>query len=427
LRIKYKGLGSVKCMLLFIPMMALSLSTEGQSYSHAIFDNKQSEHFGADNLMTLHHVLYAFEDRYLPDTLFRKNTIVKRTANFSYRLARLFFVDAQIDGFIALSQHEVFGHGARYREFGYKNNSFNLNLYPPFGSGHGSATRGQLRPGYKMPTYQENIAISTSGVEAEMLLANDLTSEMLLNDTLHYRQGLLYLISQNNELLYLWWTRFTKPTEIQAGNDMANYISGVNYLYSKPGVTSYDIKKLSAQSLISIANPIQAYSVVSIVYSYLIKGQKGMKKIPMIPLGKVGYLPAFNYSLTPFGSQYHFMNYLRYKRMLFSCDIGIGDNTFKDFYGISVKGYNIVNEKWITLNFHADFWNQPELELDHYIKPVTDNKPGGACKIDVILRPFKLPNRLGIFVQTGYKAKGYLEGETLAESFILRFGFSLHL
>jgi len=412
--------------LFLLPLIAFSINVDGQSYSQIIFENHQSQYFGATNLCTLHHALYSFEGRYLPDTILRRNNFLKKTANFSYRLTKLLLLDAQIDGIIALSQHEVFGHGARYREFGFENNSFTLNLYPPFGNAHGSAMRGQLKPGYKWPTYQENISVNTSGVEAEMLLAKNLTDEILLDDTLHYRQGLLFLISQNNGLLYLWSTRFTKPENIKAGNDMANYISGINYLYVEPGEKRYDIKKLSGQSLVSLANPVQAFSVFAVIYSYLIKGKQTIR-VPMIPMGKVRYLPAFNFSLTPFGSQFHFVNYLRYKQMLFRGDFSIGDPTFKNYYGISVSGFNLVNNRWITLNGHADFWNQPELELDDYTKPQTGNKPGGACKISLTVRPLKLRGKLGIFLETGYKSKGYMMGEPLAASFILRYGISMHL
>ncbi|MEI6851249.1 MAG: hypothetical protein WCL06_00340 [Bacteroidota bacterium] len=418
----------LRCVVLFAPLTAIPTHALGQSYSKLVFDGKQSETFGSYNLITAHHVLYGFEDRYLPDTLLRRNTFLKRSVNFSYRLVKLFFLDAQLDGLIALTQHEVFGHGARFREYGFKKNSFNLNLYPPFGDGSGFAQRGTLQAGLKWPTYQENIAVNTSGVQAEMLLANDLTAEMLLNDTLQYRQGLLFLISQNSEMLYLWMTRLQSPSKIKPGNDMANYISSVNYFYGRGINNLYDIKALSEQSLISTANPMQAYAIYSIVYSYLIKGQKGMYRIPMIPLGKkLRYLPAFNFSLTPFGSQFHFVNYFRYKKMLLSCDIHVGDNRYKDFYGITAKGYNLIDKRWITLNVQADFWNQPRLELEDYALPSSVNLPGGAIKASVMLRPIKLPHKLGLFIEAGYKTKGYMDGEYLAETLLLRYGLSLHL
>jgi len=407
--------------------MIVSPNSKAQSYSTIIFDEHQSQNFGSSNLITLHKVVYQFEDKHIRDTLFKENNFIKKTGGFGYRMAKLLLLDAQIDCFTALLQHEVFGHGARYRELGYNENSFNLNLYFPFGDGSGFAQRGVLQSGYKSPTYQENISIAIGGVDAEMLLANNLTNQMLLDDTLHYRQGLLYLISQNNGLLYLWKTRLESPTKIKSDNDMAAYINDMNFFYAKPNGGTYNLNTLSNQSLISFANPIQLYSAFSILYSYGIKGQKQLKKIPMIKLGNVRYLPAFNYSLTPFGSQYHFMNYVRYKSMLFNADFMLGNNTFNNFYGVSVKGFNMVNKERITLNFHIDFWNQPNLVLDTYLKPTGAYQAGGACKVDIMLRPFRRQNKIGLFVQTGYKTKGYITGEVLSEFFILRYGLSLHL
>ena len=416
-----------KHALVLLLSIVVTLSTKGQSYSSIIFDQQLSQNFGAYNLITAHRAIYMFEDKHIGDTLFKENNALKKTAGIGYRLAKLLVLDAQVDCFTALIQHEAFGHGARYRELGYIKNSFNLNLYFPFGDGSGFAQRGTLQAGYKYPTSQENIAASIGGVDAEMLLAGNLGNQMLLDDTIHYRNGLLYLIAQNNLPLYLWSTRYTQPQNIKPGNDMVAYMNGINYLYPRTTNKTYDINTLSNQSLISLANPLQVYSAFSIVYSYLIKGEKQMKKIPMIKLGQVRYLPALGYSFTPFGSQYHFINYIRYKRMLFNADFNLGENTFTNFYGLSIKGFNVVNNKRLTLNFHIDVWNQPELDLDNYLRPSAIDKIGGAIKVDLMLRPFVRQNKIGLFVQTGYKTKGYVTGEVLAESFILRYGISLHL
>ncbi|MFH0894151.1 MAG: hypothetical protein V2A54_06930 [Bacteroidota bacterium] len=414
--------------ILFMTLgMTVSLYSKGQSYSQIIFDKQQSQYFGSYNLITLHQVLYSFEDKNIRDTLFGENNFLKKTAGFGYRMTKLLLLDGQIDGFIALAQHEVFGHGARARELGYSDVLYNMHLLPPFGDGSGLTHWGAtLKTGYDMPTSQENIALHIGGVDCEMLLADNLTNQMLLNDTLHYRQGLFYLFAQNNLLLYLWGTRYTKPSNIKQGNDMVSYVNDLNNLYSNSLNNDYDVNKLSIQSLISFANPFQIYSAFSILYAYGIKGKKQLK-MPMIKFGSLRYLPAFNYSLTPFGSQYHFVNYIRYKNALLSGDFNIGDNTFNNFYGFSIKGFNIVNKKRIAINFHLDVWSQPDLELEKYSTPSTINKIGEAFKIDLTLRPFERKNKMGLFLQTGYKTKGYLMGEPLAESLILRYGLSLHL
>lgn len=426
-------------------VLSIHITCKGQSHSQIAFDETRSEYIGAQNIITLHNALYSFEDKHIRDTLFNESMYPKRgiqswgkrerknildstnistysshkIGGFYYRMFKLLLVDAPIDWVLTVSQHEVFGHGARFREFGFEKNSFNVGILGGF------ARYGTLRDGYKSPTPQEYSAIHFSGVESTMLLANNITYRVLLNDTLHYREALLFLFSQNGLASYL---RTTKTADsIEPGDDMANYINRMNYLFSNSNSKSYTIKKLYNQRGVSYANPLQAYSAFSILYTYLFKGEKQMNKIPMIRFGNVRYLPALNYSLTPFGSQYHFVNYVRYKKMLFCGDFNLGDNTFNTFYGFSVRGFNVVNTKRITMNCHVDVWNQPELELEIYSSINPTNKIGQAFKIDFILRPFKGQNRVGLFLQTGYKTKGYIMGEVLAESAIFRIGLSKHL
>lgn len=418
----------VKKIAKFLCVFFLSTTKiSAQAYYQIIYDNQQSQVFGAQNISTLHHALYSFEDKYIRDTLCHENTFIKKTGGIGYRLVKGYFLDFTIDYLLPLAQHEAFGHGARFREMGYENNSFNINLPKPFGSGGGFAKSGTLKIGYKNPTPQEIMVISAGGVESNKVLADNLTSQILLSDTLHYRQSLLYIIAQNNLLFYLGYTRYNYAYSKKFGNDMISYTNRINQYYTSTVNNNYNIEKLSNQSFISFINPIQVYSLFSLVYSYGIKGNKGLCKIPMFKFKNVRYLPAFNFSLTPFGSQYHFVNYVRYKTILLTGDFTLGDATYNRFYGFSFKGYNILNTKKITLNTHLDIWNQPPLELENYTQPIATNSFGGLIKTDILIRPFNHQNRVGSFIQIGYKTKGFIIGETLDKSFILRYGLSLKL
>ncbi|MBU0488488.1 MAG: hypothetical protein KKA07_16115 [Bacteroidetes bacterium] len=138
-------------------------------------------------------------------------------------------------------------------------------------------------------------------------------------------------------------------------------------------------------------------------------------------------MPLLNFSLTPFGRRYHLVNYFRYQKILFSGDFNFGETTSNYFYGISLKCFNIINRERFTLNFHLDFWDQPRLELDSYQNPTAENNTGEALKVDFVFRPNSRKNSPGLFVQAGYKTKGYVMGEPLDETFILRYGLSMHL
>ncbi len=409
--------------LLFVLSISITNKIVAQSYSTIIIDKNQSEYFGANNLIMLQKSVYLFQDKYIPDTLIKENNFFKKTVGFGYRMGKLFILDFQEDFFIALLQHEAIGHAARYREFGHEANSFQFSPFFPFGTGGGSASPGKLKPGNTISPH-ESVTKILGGNEANLVLANTLSSQFLLDDTLHFRQALLYLTAQNNLLNYIRITKYSKN-----GGDVSAYISSINGLYGKNSTSFYDIKKISRQSLVSLLNPTQLYSVYTVLFQYGIKGKKQLNKIPMIKMGNVRYLPAFNYNLTPFGSEYILSNIVRHKHRLYSLDFNLGDNTFNKFYGGSLKIFNLIDTKRIGINLNCNVWNQPELELKKEFANVTNypSKIGGAVKVDLMIRPFKLKNKLGIFLQTGYKSKGYVMGEDLAETFILRCGISLHV
>jgi hypothetical protein len=403
-----------------------SLGLNGQFYNQVIFDRQQSQFCGTSDLMTLHRAIYTVEDKYIHDTIRGEKNVARNAAGFGLRVTKLLLLDAQVDGLIALAQHEIFGHGARYREFGYRHNAYNLNLFPPFGDGSGYAQNGSLKKSFTYPTGQERISMTMGGGEAEILMANNLAFQMVLDDSVHYRQSELYLLSQNNLIFYLWTTRFTPKEKIISGNDMVNYMNRVNAQYGSTGGSSYDINLLSNQSLLSILNPLQIYSAVSIVYHYCVRCKKTISGPRMIKLGALRFLPALNYSFTPFGACYHFISYFKHGQRLFIGDVLFGEGTFLRFYGISLKGFNLVDTNWLTLNFHLDVWNQPVLDLENNSKSDYRNSVGQALGVDVLLRPSGKKSAPALFVHTGYKNKGYLIGESLAETFILRYGIAMH-
>ena len=71
-------------------------------------------------------------DRYLKPRWFEEDKKSRKAIGIFYRLSKTVLLDNVIDHLAILTQHEVFGHGSRYREFGYKNNSYSLSLFPPY-------------------------------------------------------------------------------------------------------------------------------------------------------------------------------------------------------------------------------------------------------------------------------------------------------
>lgn len=408
---------SVKCS-------ALSITAYPQSYFSIIFDKNKSEVFGAHNLIVAHHTAYDFTDKILPNNFFEENTFIKKTFGFGYRMTKLFLFEAQQDHIIFLMQHEVFGHGARYREFGHINNSYNLNLYFPFGKGGGFARSGNLKKGYNISP-DESLTKTFGGSEASLLLAKTLSDKFIMNGSIHYREASLYLLSQNDLLFYIWNTRIRKNKFPNFGfGDIDSYIFNINnkYYFER---NNYDIEKLSVQSLVSLLNPIQFYSAFSILYNYGLKGERKLNNIPMINIGSVMYLPYVTYKFTPFGTQFGLSNHIKTDNKMYIIDVEVGDKTFNEFYSVGMKIYNLIGNKKYSVNLHTGIWNQPQMNMERYPILYQGNKTGGIFKMDFMIHPFNLKYNVGLFLQTGYKTKGYTIGEPLDKSFILRYGLCM--
>lgn len=405
---------AVTLFVLFFAVVQLN----AQSYSIVALDKNITAQVGSQNLLTLHRIIYTSSAKYIPDTLFHEKTFWRKLGGMAYRGSKMVLLEQPIDQFLKLTNHEVFGHGGRFREMEYKDISYNMKLDFPYGVGGGFSAAWSTSI---TASVHERIAISIGGIEANKILADNITIQALLNDKLHYRQAMLYYYSQNNLFYYLLHTSQGKGPG--RGNDMIGFMNMVNSYYSFKSNERYTINQLSNQSFVAFANPMQFYAIYALYVKYLFQGKPTME-IPMIKMGRVKYLPALNFSLSPFGSQYHLVNYLRYQKQLFVADVHLGDNTFNTFYGMGIKGFNIINRKIVTVNAHYDVWNQPELELETRSSIVKPNQWGQAFKIDCIVKPFKRYEGTGLFFQVGYKTKGFMAGEQLSASPIMRAGLA---
>jgi hypothetical protein len=335
-------------IVLLSVILFLGLPVFSQPLRTLTYDLKQSQHFGSGNLRSAHRAAVLWQDRLIPDTLWRETNFWRKSAGFAYRMTRYWLFDGQIDYVTALTQHEVFGHGARYREMGYQENAFHLNFYFPYGDGSGYARTGILKEGFRI-TAQERITEVLGGNEATQLLALDLADEMLSGDGMHYRQAGLFLITQNNLAAYIWQTRLFKNSSVAYNGDIASYMLDVNSLYWGRGET-YRIKALSEQCLVSLANPIQLYAAYTLLIRYGVMGKKKLERIPMIRMGKMHYLPALNYSLSPFGSRFHLLQYFAFSKRLLRTDLYMGDQRFFPSYGLSITGHRLFESRVVTLD-----------------------------------------------------------------------------
>lgn len=387
-----------------------------------LFDNIYSARMGAHSIITLHRGIYGLENRFLKARWFEENNFGKKAAGLTYRLAKTILLDNVVDHLSFLAQHEVFGHGARYREFGFVANEFTLNLPPPYGDGKGWAQTGYLEEQREVSPH-EYIAMKFGGSESNIILSGILRANWLRRGSIHYRESILYLLSANDLSAYILRTKY--GLRGRGGNDVLNYLRALNALEGHPLEEDYKLTldDLSALAWISLLNPFQYLSLYAYFKTYLWSGNESFR-IPMIKFWGAEYLPSFRLGLTPFGPEFYFENFVLKSGRILNFYFRYGDHTFHKFWGMGVRVVDIVRGQRFAVNTRLDIWDQPRLLLGGGTIRESRGGLGVAVFGTIYYRISKNRSLFHLAAQVGYKTAGFLEGEQLAGGFVLRLGIS---
>ena len=417
------------CVQVLVLLIIGSASLFAQTNYNLIIDRNFSSTAAAEDLITIHKAVYTVEGIYLKPRLFDEDAWHKKFFGIAYRFGKTILIDNPIDHLILLAQHEIYGHGARYREFGYINNHYHISLPPPYDCGGGLAFRGEWRyEGNRKTSYHENMAIYSGGMEANTVLAQTVLTKWLSKGSINYRETYLYFQNRHNITFYILTTSLCnnyENCEISKGNDVMNYLQYLNIdnglFYADNYI--FTIDDLTKQSWINLLDPFQFYAIYTYFKTYLWDG-KEEQEFPMIRIGKLKYLPSFHLGLTPFGSEFYFENYFLFKDRILTGYYRQGDKSFNNFYGFGFEGYNLLNNNFIALNAQVDIWDQPLLELGGETIKETKGGIGGALSATILFKVLKNERPVSIYTQLGFKTAGYLEGERLDEGLIIRLGLS---
>ncbi len=385
-------------------------------------DAWRSPSIGAENLIAIHRAVYALEDRYLKSRLFDETTKVRKSAGMLYRLGKTFLLDNVMDHLPVLTQHEIFGHGARYREFGYQDISYHLSLFPPYGRGNGWA-HGSPNP-ERRGTWHERISSTIAGSEANTILSKSVRSKWLHRGRVKSRETVIYLFSSLDLSWYILRTRFTgRP---RPGNDITNYLRNLNSLEGYHSRSPYrlTLEDLSSQLLVNLLNPTLFWAVYTYLVPYLYHGEHECE-LPMVRFGQVGYLPSFRLGLSPFGSEVIFENLIIHSGRVMNVFFRYGIPAFHQFGGLGIAVDNLASRKYITFSPRAELWHQPALLLGGQNVRTGRSGWGGGLWGTIRYRVARRNPAPELALEIGYKTDGFVEGEQLRRGFTLRLGLSL--
>jgi hypothetical protein len=237
----------------------------------------------------------------------------------------------------------------------------------------------------------------------------------------------MYQYSQQDLTTYILATDDEIPF-FGSGNsegDIRHYVDLLNYSLPNGHLSVSRLKRLA---LINYAEPFTYYSLYGWWY-YLITGRQ--MQIPMIRIGSYGYLPGLRLGLTPFGPEYYLENFLVSNHQPVYFYLRGGEYAGLRSYGFGIEhGYlwMVDNTPW---GFRADVWYQPDVpykanssnNLTAAIVEQKHYKSRLGCSLTLIGH-IKISNASALFFQIGGKTTGFLPGETLTPSIIIRLGFS---
>lgn len=307
------------------------------------------------------------------------------------------FLDIGFYFYTTLIQHEIFGHGAKLREFGASHISYTVGFFQ--GSAHGSFDE----------THQKNLALMGGGIEGADVMAHTIEMDVLERSSVLTRRAWSYFFSSGNQPFYLFFmSDLDNPT-----HDIVNYLDYLDAYYGTPDISYED---LQLYGLLDFFNPFLYYSFYSLG-NYIVTGENHFKP-PFIPFGKhFAYLPATRLVLTPYGPEAHFLNYMKYKD--YSGKLGLGARIAEQGSSFSVNGHlnSVKLLPWLSLGAQFSFWSQPVLNLRDYYKG--EQAFGTLIKVKPSFSPLE---NLVVQTELGYKTSGFVQGELLGAGLILRLG-----
>ena len=391
-----------------ILLVLLTESAFAQSANPFVLDGNFSSIAGAEDISTVENILVEYEQQAIPQQLWTEDDRFSKFFGRLYRLGKSILLENVQDMLADLIQHEVFGHGARAREFGDEHSTYELHLFPPYGTGAGVTTW------YLIPSQDQRTALSIGGIEAEGLLANELRMRALEKDSFNYRDANIYFVGR---LALTTYALTTHDLYTGGGNDIAAYVSMVQYRNHRVSLQS-----IQRNSLLNFADPLTLAWVYEYLYRYIMLGDVETS-VPMLHIENIRYVPGFRVALTPFGYDYYLENMIVKSNKVFMVSIGLGtaDNGTSTVLKISTP--NLWSNAFWNFGCAVDLWRQPTLNLSSFsLAPASTWNIGALAAANIT---YHVAPSFGLYFNGGYKTQGFVEGEELNAGPIIRAGVEL--
>jgi hypothetical protein len=385
---------------------------------------------GAETLLGVQHALASVEDRFLPLRIGQERRRPALALGILYRSAKFIALDMPQDHMLMVVAHEVFGHGARFREIGNGRIRYRFDAPIPYGEG-GAVTHFN---GEFPVSPLGLLVVETAGMEAQHVLANAIAERAIGRGRLHYREAWLYFESRLAAMSYV----LGASDRSREGHDVADFLKTFKEACQAPCVPPRR-REIQRRALVALADPLVYYSIYSFAAGYAGKGNV-TSVVPMVPVGRgVRVLPSVAFQLTPHGTEWSttltgvrgegrgvkitraWLPAVTLPRMA-SVTVRVGDTGGSRPWGIGVRAADVASALGLRAAVALDLWRQPLVLADQTSAPLRTGASATATMVVPLPRRLRSQWMSGIHVTAGYKDDGFVPGEMLSRGLVLRVG-----
>jgi hypothetical protein len=412
------------CILAILAFAVPSSTSAQTAIPYAVvFDSYMTPAAGAQDLVTLQHLTASAEDRWLPARLGTERSRSALAMGILYRSGKFFALDMPQDHMLMVVAHEVFGHGARFRELGEGSLRYGFDVPIPYGPG-GAFTRFN---GSFPISPLANMNASAAGIEAQHSLADAISERAVDRGQLHYREAWLYFESRMTAVSYIQ----SASAASEEGHDPSDFLHAFHEACTTPCAPATR-KEIQRRSLLALADPLLYYALYGLTVSYIGNGST-TGPMPLLPVGGgVRIMPSLGYTLVPYGTEWTLRGAVQHEgkarsgaRRITNVSLRIGDTGASSTWGIGVRAGDVLRVRGVAIDLSIEAWRQPELLADQ----TSDAQHTGVSAMGTLVLP--MPRALrsrwseGILISAGYKSQGFVPGEQLSGGGVLRAGITM--
>ncbi len=415
----------MRCVVFAFLALAVARAAPAQtSLPHAfVFDRYMTPAAGAENMASLQHVLSGVEDRWLPSRLWTEQSRAKRALGALYRTGKFLALDVPQDHMLLVTAHEVFGHGARFRELGDGRIKYGFDAPIPYGSGDAFTSFNGRFPISPLA----HLNASAAGIEAQSSLADLIGDHAVARGRIHYREAWLYFESRLTGMSYI----LSASPGSAEGHDPADFLERFEEACRAP-CTPLTRRHIQRRALLTLADPLVYYALYAVGGSYIGRGET-TGPMPLVPVGSgIRMLPSLGYALAPYGEEWSVRTMLqdgsreeRRARRVTNVTLRVGNTGATTTWGASARMADVLQVRTLRFAASMDVWRQPDLLAEQTSAPL--KMGAGAAASVVVPLPTFLKSRWsdGLLLTGGYKSQGFVPGEQLSGGFVFRAGITL--